>query len=71
MAVYLKATEALDLLRETMLVCVRRKLPEMTEWQMAVLLTIYLTSPPPHGTWLSGFVGDAKTGRLKIIGSAL
>lgn len=47
MSVILRPSQALNLLRETVLSEVRDDEPDLTLRQMAILLTIYL-EPPPH-----------------------
>jgi DNA-binding MarR family transcriptional regulator len=42
----LKAVEALDLWRGAIVESVRREAPDLSARQMALLLTVYLTSPP-------------------------
>ncbi len=46
MSVELNEIQALDLWRRAMVTSVSREAPDLSARQMAVLLTIYLTSPP-------------------------
>jgi DNA-binding MarR family transcriptional regulator len=46
MAIEFKAPEGLDLWRRTLCESVRRSGPDLSARQMAILLTVYLTSPP-------------------------
>ncbi len=46
MTVSLSDMQALDLWRRAVLAGVRREAPDLSARQMAVLLTVYLTSPP-------------------------
>lgn len=46
MGVDIKPVQALDLWRRAMVEGVRRDTPDLSARQMAVLLTVYLTSPP-------------------------
>lgn len=47
MGIEISDLQALDLWRRTVVTGVRRKAPDLSSRQMAMLLTIYLT-PPPH-----------------------
>ena len=46
MPINLKAVQALDLWRGAIVESVRRDEPDLTARQMALLLTVYITSPP-------------------------
>lgn len=46
MSVKITAVEALDLWRGAIVESVRREAPDLSARQMALLLTVYLTSPP-------------------------
>jgi DNA-binding MarR family transcriptional regulator len=46
MGVDLKAVQALDLWRGAIVESVRREAPDLSARQMALLLTVYLTTPP-------------------------
>ncbi len=46
MTIQLGEIEALDLWRETVVTTVRRDAPDLSARQMALLLTVYLQSPP-------------------------
>ena len=46
MAMHLNELQALDLWRRTIVNGVRRDIPDLSTRQMAILLTVYLTTPP-------------------------
>jgi DNA-binding MarR family transcriptional regulator len=47
MSIELKELQALDLWRLTVVTAIHRAAPDLSQRQMAVLLSVYLT-PPPH-----------------------
>ena len=60
MTLTLNSNQALNLWREAVVEGVRNEAPDLTARQMAVLLTVYLTSPPHTVRGLSAELGIAK-----------
>ena len=60
MTLSLNSNQALNLWRKAVVEGVRNEAPDLTARQMAVLLTVYLTSPPHTVRGLSAELGIAK-----------
>ena len=60
MGVDLKVPQALTLWREALAETVRRDQPDLSARQMAVLLTVYMTSPPHTVRGLAALLGVSK-----------
>lgn len=60
MSVKITAVEALDLWRGAIVESVRREAPDLSARQMALLLTVYLTSPPHTVRGLAGMLNVSK-----------
>ena len=60
MTLTLNSNQALNLWRKAVVEGVRNEAPDLTARQMAVLLTVYLTSPPHTVRGLSAELGIAK-----------
>lgn len=56
----LKAPDALDLWRRTLVETVRRDQPDLSARQLALLLTVYLTPPPHTVRGLAGVLNISK-----------
>ena len=62
MAMHMNEHQALDLWRRTIVRGVREDVPDLSTRQMAILLTVYLTSAPHTVRGLANTLGGVKTG---------